>query len=112
FEYSQPFMDSKAAITLVRRAVRLVERRFENERNAELCAGALKLLCNRENQRLALDDARPCDEKQRARDARLEAGKIHARAARGNFSPWHARAAVMKLVNRGWPSRGVDVNSG
>jgi len=47
-----------------------------------------------------------------SQDADLVPGELHAPAACGNCAARCVRAARMKPVNSGWPSRGVEVNSG
>ena len=44
--------------------------------------------------------------------ADLLARQLHDAAAAGNCAAREARAALTKPVNSGWPSRGVEVNSG
>ncbi len=39
-------------------------------------------------------------------------GELHAPAAAGNWEARWTRAARMNPANSGWPSRGVEVNSG
>ena len=63
-------------------------------------------------ERLALDDARPGDQEEGPGDADLVARELHAPAATGSCEARCARAARTNPVNSGWPSRGVEVNSG
>ncbi len=64
------------------------------------------------HQRGGLDDAGSGDQEQRAIDADPVALQLHALATAGSCAARQARAARTKPVNSGWPSRGVEVNSG
>ena len=96
----------------MRAAIGFVERRLEHERHLELGRDRLQALGRRHHELLALDDTRAGDQEQRSLRADLETREPHALATRGSLSPWHERAAVMKLVNSGWPLRGFELNSG
>ena len=63
-EHPEAPLDPEAAKPAQRRAVRLVERRLEHERHAELRGDRLELLGNVEHERLALDHAGPGDQEQ------------------------------------------------
>src|SRR5690606_4207624 len=113
-EDPQPCGEPRPAEAVDRRAVRLVERRLEDERHPEPAGNRREPLGRMQHERLAFDHARTGDDEKRSVLAGLEAGEIHARAAaaRGTRRPWHAGAAVTKLGSSGRPSRGVDVNAG
>ena len=66
-----------------------------------------------------LDHAGAGDQEERLVEADFEAAELHAASpaalrvgGRCGAAAWCSRAARMKPVNSGWPSRGVDVNSG
>src|SRR5690606_13358156 len=108
----QPALETDTAERAARRAVRLVERRLENQRHVQARGRRLERLRRLEHEGFTLDHARPGDQDERCLPPDLDAGDVHASAARGNLKPWHSRAASTKLVKSGWPSRGFDVNSG
>ena len=68
-------VDARAAKARLRRAVRLVVRRLEDEGHAETRGDLLELAGDFLRQRLALDDAGTGDEEERAVDADLEIGE-------------------------------------
>ncbi|GBF30493.1 hypothetical protein MnTg04_00434 [bacterium MnTg04] len=108
----QSFFDTQPTVAIDRRAVRLVEGRFENKRHRQPLADFLHAAGGFEIELQALYDARPGDQKQRLVYARLEIAKFHACTASGICSRWKPRAALTKPANSGCPSRGVEVNSG
>ena len=65
-----------------------------------------------EHEALALDDARAGDQEERPVRPDLEAAELHWPAAAGIWPRRCSRAARMKPVNSGCPSRGVERNSG
>jgi hypothetical protein len=100
-EDAQTAVEAESAEACRGAAIRLVERRFEDERNAKLRGDRFQALGRAHDERLALDDARAGDQKKRSIRADLDTREPHALATRGSLSPWHERAAVMKLVNSG-----------
>src|SRR6266850_1566401 len=113
----QALVHAQTAKGLARAAVRLVVRRLEDERNAERPADLLEAPGSVDLQLARLDDAGTRDEKKRFIQTDFETTEFHA-ATTDSVPPGRfalARclsAAVTKALNRGWPARGVEVNSG
>src|SRR5437879_3170780 len=116
-KYLQTGLHAQAAKRLARAAVRLVVRRLEDERNAERPADLLEAPGGVDLQLARLDDAGTRDEKKRLVQTDFETTEFHA-ATTDSVPPGRfalARcfsAAVTKALNKGWPARGVEVNSG
>ena len=122
-EDAQPLVEARAAERSPRRAVGLVVRGLEDERDA----GAARDVADRERQvdrvRLALDDAGPGDEQQRSAAAHREPGKLES-AARRLTLPRRPPPAVPRRAslcrwlastnpaNSGCGLSGFDLNSG
>src|SRR5262249_16985042 len=111
-ENFQSCLDSRPAIALAGRPVGLVIGGLEYKRNREAGGDLLQppgdLLCERRT----LDDAGAGNQEQRSLQSDFVSAEFHAPAACGSCAALCARAARMKPVNSGWPSRGVEVNSG
>ncbi len=81
-EHAQAFFHAGTAKRRHRAAIRLVVRRLEDERNAEIRADDLQLARHVHLQLPRFDDARPCDEEQRTIEADVVAAELHARCSR------------------------------
>src|SRR6266581_4200435 len=105
-------IDAGAAKTRLRGSIGLVERRLEDERNAQRRRHVAQAPRHVDHQRLALDDAGTGDQEKRAIGPDIEGPELHAVARPGRCAARYSLAARMNPENSGWPSRGVEVNSG
>src|SRR5690349_4395474 len=114
---AQPLFHPRPAVALARGAVRLVEGAFEYVGHAELRGVLLELASDIEAQLLGFQRIRTGNEKERPVQADVETAEFHA-ATTESVPPgrWARarcrRAASTKALKSGWPSRGVEVNSG
>ena len=111
-QHLQPLVDAGAAEAAAGGAIGLVERGLEDVGHAERTRDFAQLAGHFLQQVRGLDHAGPGDQEQRAIDADPVASQFHALAAAGSCAARQARAARTKPENSGWPSRGVEVNSG
>jgi hypothetical protein len=82
-ERQEALLEPGSAKALARGAIGLVEGGLEYERNAESLGDVAQPPRHIDHQRLALDDARPGDQKERPIGADLERGELHAVARAG-----------------------------
>ena len=107
----QPLFHAQAAKRVAGRAVGLVERRLVDEWNAERRRDFLQHAGGIERHLLRLDHARAGDQEKWLFQPDFESAQLHA-AFLSLAACLCASAALMKAMNSGWPSRGVDLNSG
>ena len=127
FQNAQAFLEARSAIRIDARSVGFIERSLENEVSRDLA----NFMRQKMNVLLALDHARPGDQRERqavangdfvvdlgitiSRRAKFP-GALHRRGARlaGSFHPAFAmrQAAPIKDWNKGCGSSGFDLNSG
>src|SRR6185295_358060 len=86
-EDRESLFHAKAAKRLAGAAVRLVVRRLENERHAELAGDFLQLAGDVDLQLARLDHARPGNEKERPLQADLEPAEFHAATTEKRLMP-------------------------
>src|SRR5205823_4945354 len=116
-ENAEALVHAQPAKGLAGAAVRLVVRGLEDERHAKLCRDFLQAAGDVYLQLARLDHARPRNEKERPVEAGIKAAKLHAATTesvppgRWARARWRS-AACTKALKSGWPSRGVEVNSG
>src|SRR5256885_3602268 len=116
-QYFQTFFHAGAAVALARGAVRLVEGALEDVGHAESSGGLFQLAGDIDAELLALQRVRTGNEKERPVQADVETAEFHA-ATTESVPPgrWARarcrRAASTYALKSGWPSRGVEVNSG
>src|SRR5690606_27604835 len=109
----QALLHARAAKRFARTAVGLVEGAFVDEGNAQLARDLLQPAGRIESQLPRLDDAGAGDQKEGLIQPHLIRAEFHgATFSFGAACAWRASAALMKLLKSGWPSRGVEVNSG
>src|SRR6185312_8103523 len=113
---AQALFQSRPAKALAGRAVGLVEAGLEDEVDAEPPGDLLQRAGGVQLQLLGLHHARAGDQEQRVIQPDLEPTEFHATDSSASFGPLctalYSRAARTKPLNSGWPSRGVEVNSG
>src|SRR6185312_13493053 len=115
-EDAQPLLHARTAEAGAGGTVGLVEAGLEDEVHAEPGGDLLQRARGIQLQLLGLDHARTGDQEQRLVQTDFETAQLHATCSLASFSPsrtaLNSRAARTKPMNSGWPSRGVEVNSG
>src|SRR5690606_37858746 len=114
FQHLQPGLEARAAETLAGGAVGLVEAGLEDEGNAERRGDLLQPAGGVHLQLFGLDHAGAGNQEDGPVQADLEAAEFHQALASLSRRPpaLCSRAARMKPMNSGWPSRGVERNCG
>src|SRR5690606_14928865 len=112
-QHLQALLQAWAAETAGAGAISLVEAGLEDEVHAQPRSDLLQPAGGVQLQLQRFDHAGAGDQEQRSVQADLESAQLHARASFSSLPPaFFSRAARMKPMNSGWPSRGVDRNSG
>src|SRR6185312_3766540 len=112
-EDAQAFFQSESAETFRRRAVGLVEARFEDEVDPESARDVLQRAGRVDLQLLGFDHARAGDQEERFVEADFEAAKVHRRPSRQVWGRARARMVAGKekagATRRPAPTRGTIV---
>src|SRR5690606_9996104 len=113
-QHLQAGLEPRAAEALAGGAVGLVEAGLEDEGDAQRRGNLLELAGGVQLQLLGFDHAGTGDQEDGPVQADLEAAEFHQALASLSSRPpaLCSRAARMKPMNSGWPSRGVERNSG
>ena len=114
----QALVHARAAEAGAARAVGLVVAALEDEGDAERGGDLLQRAGDVHLQLLGLDHAGAGDQEEAAGPARRRSrrascsDRLQRRLRFGALRPGARSAALMKRLNSGWPSQGVDLNSG
>ena len=108
----EPFFHTRSAKRRGGRTVCLVVGRFVNERDSQFGCHFFQGAGRIDRQLAGFDHAWTGNKKERFVESDFKTAKFHALFPFVSRACLLAIAALMKAVKSGWPSRGVDLNSG